>query len=115
MYLRNLQNPVSDITPMLFMTPHPLHCLIYLDDNWGAWSWKDGAGCPGPGEACSRWRVGADGGCDSAAGLTPAPRSHRAFRLLTSRDEILALQRLSPLDTCQNSTAFLEARRVAKL
>ena len=49
MYFKNLQNLVSDITSMLFTTPHPSHCLIYLDNNWGAWSWKDQAGCPGPG------------------------------------------------------------------
>ena len=71
--LRSLQNPVSDVTPLLLMTPRPSHCLICLDDNWGAWSWKSQAVALGQGEACSRWRVGADDGCDSAAGLTLLP------------------------------------------
>lgn len=33
-------------TSMLFRTPHPSHCLIYLNDSWGARSWKSRAGYP---------------------------------------------------------------------
>lgn len=72
MYLRNLQNPVGDINiDDILRTPHPLHGLIYLDDNWGAWSWKGRTSYPGPG-----WRYFPDGEwetwrCDSATRVNP--------------------------------------------
>lgn len=64
MFLRSLQNPVSDVTPLLLMTPRPSHCLICLDDNWGAWSWKSQAVALGQGGHVP------DGGWELMMGVT---------------------------------------------
>lgn len=58
MYLRNLQNPVSDITPMLFMTP-PTIALSHLSGRQLRSLELEGRGLAALGQGgVFRWRVG---------------------------------------------------------